>query len=108
METAPRTSPRLIAFIHKRGPSIRIPLPSPRANDHPPKPTRRQLLHALALPGRRLAPDTDVRERGEDVVLRRHERHPLGAVFCERLLGVHEPRLDDFLSAVRRRQAVLR
>ena len=85
METAPRTSPCFIAFVHKRGPSIRIPLPSLREDDHPPKCTCRQPLHAFALVGHRLAPNKKVRKRGEDVVLRRHERDLLGAVFGERV-----------------------
>jgi hypothetical protein len=57
--------------------------------------------------GPRLAPNEKVRERGEDVVLWRHERDLLGAVFGERVPGVHETRLDDFLPAVRGRQAML-
>jgi hypothetical protein len=44
-----------------------------------------------------------VRKRGEDIVLWRHERDLLRSVFCERFSRVHEPRLDDFLSAVRSR-----
>ena len=106
MKAAPRTPARLIALVHKWSPSIRIPLPSSRANDHSAKQTRRQLLHALALLGRRLTPHKKVRKRAEDVVLWRHERDLLGAVFCERFLRVHEPRLDDFFSAVRSWQAV--
>jgi hypothetical protein len=107
MQTVPRTPPRLITLEHKRSPSIRITLPDLWGDDHPPKRTCRQPLHALALVGRRLAPNKKVRERGEDVVLWRHERDLLGPVLCERVRGVHETRLDHFLSAVRRRQAVL-
>jgi len=113
METALRTPALLIALVHKRDPPTRnILLPSPRANDHPPKRTRGQPLHARALPGRRrlalaLAPDEEVRERAEDVVLRRHERDLLRGVLRERVARVHEARLDDFLPAVGRGQAVL-
>ena len=98
-----------IALVHKRDPLTRnILLPSPRANDHPPKRTRGQPLHARALPGRPPAPDEEeVREHAEDVVLRRHERDLLRGVLRERVARVHEARLDDFLPAVGRGQAVL-
>src|SRR5882672_5199880 len=106
MNTAFRTSTRLIAFEDQRRPPIRVLLPSLRKNDHPAKDASRQPLHARALLCRRLAPDKDVRERGEDVVLRRHECDLLRAVFRERDLRVHESRLDDFLSTIGRRQAL--
>ena len=108
METAFRTPARLIALENKRGPPTRVLLTSSRMNDHPSERTSRQPLHALALMCPCLGPKKDVRERGEDIVLRRHERYLLCAVLCERVTRMYESRLDDFLPAVRGGQALLR
>lgn len=108
METAFRAPTRLIALENKRGPPTRVFPPHPRMNDHPAKRTSRQPLHALALMCPCLGPHKDVRDRGEDIVLRRHERDRLCAVLCEGVARMYESRLDDLLSAVRRGQAVLR
>ena len=106
MEAVLRTPARLIAFVHKRGPPLRVLLPSPWEDDHLPKRARRQPLHALALLGRQFAPDEKLCERGEDVMLRRHERDLLCAVLCERVARAHESRFDHFLPAVGRWKAV--
>jgi hypothetical protein len=106
MEAALQTPAHLIAFVHKRGPSLRVLLPSLWEDDHPPKHARRQPLHTLALLGRQFTPDEKLCERSEDVMLRRHERDLLCAVLCERVARVHESRFDHFLPAVGRWKAV--
>jgi len=107
VEAALRTSARLIPLEYEWYPPIRVLLPSLWENDHPPEHTCRQPLHALAVLSRWHAPDENVCERGEDVVLWRHKRDLLCAVLRERVEGMHESRLDDFLPAVGRRQAML-
>src|SRR5258708_29161698 len=107
METAFRTRAHLIALENKRGPPTRVLLTSSRMNDHPSKRASRQPLHAIALMCPCLGPKKDVRERGEDIVLRRHERYLLCGVLCEGVARMYESRLDDFLPAVRGRQALL-
>ncbi len=108
MKTAFRASARLIALKYKWRPPTRILLPSSRMYDHPAKRASRQPLHALALMCPCLRPNKYVRDRGEDIVLRRHERYLLCVVFRKGVARMHESRLDDFLSAVGGGQAVLR
>jgi hypothetical protein len=108
METAFRAPARLIALENKRGPPTRVLLTSSRMYDHPAERASRQPLYALALVCPCLGPNKDVRDRREDIVLRRHERYLLCAVLCEGVTRMYESCLDDFLLAVRGGQAVLR
>jgi len=52
-----------------------------------------------------LWPNKDIRQRGKDIVLRRHERYIFSR---EGVAWMYESRLDDFLPAVGGGQAVLR
>ena len=108
MNAAFRAPTRFIAFEYQWSPPTRVLLTSSHVYDHPTKRASRQLLHAFALMCPCLRANKDIRNRGKDIVLRRHEPYLLFAVFCEGVMWMYESRLNDFLSAVRGGQAMLR
>lgn len=108
MKAAFRAPARLIALENHWGPPTRVLLTSSHMYDHPTKRASRQLLHTLTLMCPCLRANKDICDSRKDIVLRRHEPYLLRAVFSEGVVRMYESRLDDFLSAVRGGQAVLR